>query len=66
MKKATPELSPTEMRDEYDFTRGVRGRYAKRFAERTNIVKLDPDVAGVFSDAAAVNRALRRVIRGRA
>jgi len=52
------------LREEYDFTpeqlnQGVRGKYAARFAAGTNLVPLDPDVAEVFPDAAAVNRALR-------
>jgi hypothetical protein len=48
-----------EMRDEYDFSTGVRGKYAERYARGTNLVPLDPDVAEVFPDAAAVNQALR-------
>lgn len=47
------------MRDEYDFTGGVRGKHAARMAQGTNIVKLDPDVAAVFPDSASVNEALR-------
>jgi hypothetical protein len=54
-----------EMRDEYDFSGGVRGKYAARFAEGTNLVLLAPDVAAVFPTATAVNRALRAVIRGK-
>lgn len=45
------------MRDEYDFSRGVRGRYAARVAKGTNIVRLDPDVAAIFRDSASVNEA---------
>ena len=48
-----------DMKDEYDFTKGVRGKYADRFAEGSNVVVLDPDVARVFSDSASVNKALR-------
>ena len=53
-----------ERREEYDFTpeqlrRGVRGKYAERYAQGTNLVPLDPDVAEIFPDAAAVNDALR-------
>lgn len=48
-----------EMHDEYDFSGAVRGKYAKRFAEGSNVVVLGPDVAEVFPDAAAVNEALR-------
>ena len=47
------------MRDEYDFSKGVRGKYAGRFAEGSNVIVLDPDVAAVFGDGKAVNEALR-------
>ncbi len=50
------------MRDEYDFSKGVRGKYAKRFAEGTNLVLLEPEVAKYFPTAQAVNRALRSLI----
>jgi hypothetical protein len=50
-----------EMLDEYDFSQGVVGKYAKRYAEGTNIVLLDPDVAKVFPDSEAVNQALRAI-----
>jgi hypothetical protein len=48
-----------EMLPEYDFSGGVRGKYAERYARSVNIVLLDPDVAEVFHDSDAVNRALR-------
>lgn len=47
------------MREEYDFSKGIRGKYAKRFAKGSNIVVLDPDVAEIFSTAKSVNDALR-------
>ena len=50
------------MRPEYDFSQGVRGKYAKRFSQGTNLVLLDPDVATEFPSAAAVNKALRDLI----
>ena len=53
------------MRQEYDFSEGVRGKYAKRFSEGTNVVLLDPDVAAEFPSAAAVNKALREVLKSR-
>ena len=34
-----------DMRDEYDFSNGTRGKYAAQFVEESNIVVLDPDVA---------------------
>jgi len=52
-----------EMRDEYDFSGGVRGKYASRFAKGSNVIVLDPDVAEVFGDGAAVNEALRLLAR---
>jgi hypothetical protein len=50
-----------EMLDEYDFSRGVVGKYARQYAEGTNIVLLDPDVAKVFPNSEAVNQALRAI-----
>ncbi len=53
-----------EMREEYDFTtddvrRAVRGKYAEAYARGTNIVIIEPDVAEVFPNSDAVNRAPR-------
>ena len=45
--------------EEYDFSGGVRGKYATRYAEGTNVVVIDPDVAEYFPDHDAVNEALR-------
>jgi alpha-beta hydrolase superfamily lysophospholipase len=53
------ERDSDEMRNYYDFTGGVRGKYAARYAEGVNIMRLDPDVAAVFPDDASVNEALR-------
>jgi len=48
-----------DMLEEYDFSGGVRGKYAKRYAEGANVVVIDPDVAEYFPDHDAVNEALR-------
>jgi hypothetical protein len=48
-----------EMQDEYDFSNGIRGKYATRYREGTNLVKLDDDVASMFPDERSVNEALR-------
>jgi len=56
------------MRESYDFTGGVRGKYARRHAQGTNVVVLDADVAKAFPNAEAVNdslRALAGIIRRR-
>jgi len=45
--------------DEYDFSKGVRGKYAQRYAEGTNVVVIEPDVAKYFPDHETVNDALR-------
>jgi hypothetical protein len=52
-----------EIRPYYDFSGGVRGKYAARYAQGTNVVVLAPDVAEVFPDSAAVNEALRTLVR---
>jgi len=51
------------MLDEYDFSKGVRGKYAQRYAEGTNVVVLAPDVAAVFPDSESVNEALRVLVK---
>lgn len=56
--KKRPEMLP-----EYDFSKGVRGKYAKRYAQGTNVVVLDPDVAKVFTDQTSVNEALRAMAK---
>lgn len=59
MKKMSNDRSLLE---EYDFSKGVRGKYAQRYAEGTNVVVLDPDVAEYFTDHQAVNACLRSLI----
>ena len=59
MKKGPKGQRDPAMLDEYDFRGGVRGKYAARYAEGSNVVLLDPDVAKVFPDAESVNQALR-------
>jgi hypothetical protein len=63
MKKGPGNNRVNEMRKEYDFRGGVRGKYAARVRQGTNIVVLDPDVAKAFPDSRAVNRALRALLR---
>ena len=58
MKKKAPEKN-NEMLREYDFSKGVRGKYARRYARGSNVVVLEPDVAKVFPNAEAVNSSLR-------
>jgi hypothetical protein len=48
-----------DMRPEYDFSTGERGKYAKRYAEGSNVVVVDADLTDVFPNADSVNRALR-------
>jgi hypothetical protein len=60
-QEANSDRDP-EMLDEYDFSKGVRGKYAGRFAQGSNVVVLDPDVAQVFTDSESVNQALRALI----
>ena len=48
-----------DMLEEYDFSKGIRGKYAKRYASGTNVVVIEPDVAKYFPDHDSVNQALR-------
>ena len=51
-----------DMRPEYDFSGGIRGKHYIAYQEDTNVVLLEPEVARVFSDSASVNQALRMLI----
>jgi len=66
MKKKSDEMND-ELRPEYDMKSllkdGVRGKYAKKYREGTNLVLLEPDVAKAFPTEKAVNEALRLVIK---
>jgi hypothetical protein len=59
MKKVMANQNDPDMLDEYDFSGGVRGKYAERYREGTNIVRLDDDVAAMFSSSEEVNMILR-------
>jgi hypothetical protein len=64
MKKSKKSTADRDtMRAEYDFSGGVRGKYAGRFPQVVKAVLLDPDVAAAYPDSKAVNRALRAVIK---
>ena len=63
---SAPRATRDSMRAEYDFSAGVRGKYASRVAEGSNLIVLDPDLAAVFPDSEAVGRALRDYLRMRA
>ena len=65
MKKASDRELDDDLRPEYDLSAlrgGVRGKYAKRFRQGTNLVLLSPDVARYFPDESAVNAALRSLV----
>jgi len=62
MKKARREKRD-DMLPEYDFSKGIRGKYAKRYAEGSNVVVLSPDMAKVFPTSESVNEALRTLVR---
>jgi len=60
-KKRTADADT--MRSEYDSSNAVRGVTAPRYAQGTNVVRLDPDIAELFPDSRAVNEALRTFVR---
>ena len=62
MKKGRASKASEEMRAEYDLSQlagGVRGKYYRRARASANLVLIEPDLAKVFPDSAAVNHALR-------
>src|SRR5882724_7510367 len=68
-RKTKSRQADDSLRPEYDFSQGVRGKHAARYAAGTNVVVLEPDVASAFPTAEAVNEALRalaQIMRRRA
>jgi hypothetical protein len=67
MKKASRGATE-DLRSEYkrsDFGALVRGKYAQRVIEASNVIVLDPRVAKAFPNDRAVNKALRGLLRDR-
>jgi hypothetical protein len=63
--KKTNRVPTDDLRPEYDFASmkgGVRGKYARRAREGTNIVLIEPEVADAFPTEEAVNEALKGVL----
>ena len=64
--KAKSRAMPDDMRPEYtfDYSTAVRGKYYRRLLkEGANVVVLEPDVAKAFRSSAAVNEALRSLLK---
>jgi hypothetical protein len=64
MKKRNRSLND-DLRPEYDFVSmkgGVRGKYARRLRQSTNIVLIEPEVADAFPTERTVNEALKGVL----
>ena len=59
MKKPSAKSADKDLRAEYDFSRGVRGKYFRRYHRGANVVVLEPDVAKAFPSSEVVNRSLR-------
>ncbi len=55
------QVDKDRLREEYDFSGGVRGKHHEAYRQGTNVVLLERDVAEVFKDSAAVNQALRAI-----
>lgn len=51
-----------DMAAEYDFSKGIRGKYSEKYKLGSNVVVLDPDVASVFKDSRSVNQVLRPLV----
>lgn len=58
-----PQANSDEMRPEYDFSGGVRGKHHAAYRAGTNVIFLDADVAEIFTDSATVNQALRQLVQ---
>ena len=62
MKKPPTKRRTQEMREEYDFSGGVRGKYVDRYRRGINVALIDPDLAEAFPESKSVNDALRALV----
>jgi hypothetical protein len=62
MNKTPAKPRTSDLRPEYDFSGGVRGKYVDRYRRGTNVVLLDPEIAQAFPDSKSVNDALRGLL----
>ena len=63
MSQSRSNQHDPDILDEYDFSEGVRGKYARRYYADKNLIRLDDDVVEMFPDAKSVNKALRALAR---
>lgn len=61
-KNGDTKAAKWEMRKEYDFSNVRPNKYAKKYAEATNIVVIEPDLVEFFPNSEAVNAALRVLV----
>ena len=64
-KVARRRINDDEILPEYDFSKGVRNKYAARYAEGTNLILLEPELAEQFPDSKSVSRALRAYLKSK-
>jgi hypothetical protein len=70
-KENLEEKNDLKMREEYDFSNGVRGKHHNAYRNGHTVtihnedgsVMLDPDIRIHFPDSESVNRALRSLIQ---
>ena len=63
MNPQTRQAESDDMRPDYDFSAGVRGKHHVAYGAGTNVVLLEPDLVEAFPDSASVNQALRLLVR---
>ena len=59
-----PAAVQDDLLPEYDFSGGVRGKYAERFAGSNSFV-IDPELAANFPDSKSVEKALRAYLKSK-
>ena len=59
MNKPMPNQRDPDMLNEYDFSKGVRGKYAERYYASRTLIRLDDDMVKIFPDEKSVNNALK-------
>ena len=57
------KTNEVDMLDEYDFSKGIRGKYAKEYKKGSNVIILEPEVSEEFPTSESVNEALKYLVK---
>ena len=62
MLSYAPSINKNQLRAEYDFSAGVRGKHHQQYKADSNVIFLDSDIVQAFKDFESVSQAFRLLL----